>query len=130
MNARQLLLVLASVFGSSPLNAALAQETKGQYVQVAEIEIDPGGLEAYKIAVQEQIEAAIRDEPGVLVLYAVAQRDDPTRVKVFEVYRDMDAYRAHLQSPHFKKYKARTENMVRSLKLIQQTPIMLGAKPR
>jgi quinol monooxygenase YgiN len=101
-----------------------------QYVQVAELEIDPAQLESYKAAVKGQIEAAIREEPGVLVLYAVAENDHPTRVRVFEIYRDADAYRSHLESAHFKKYKVATEKMVRSLKLIPTAPIMLGAKAR
>jgi hypothetical protein len=36
----------------------------------------------------------------------------------------------HLEAPHFKKYKAVTEKMVTSLKLVQTTPIILGAKGR
>ena len=39
-------------------------------------------------AVSKHIEAAIRVEPGVLVLYAVAHNDDPTRVTIFEIYKD------------------------------------------
>ena len=38
----------------------------------------------------------------------------------------MDAYRSHLETAHFKKYKATTEKMVKSLKLVQAAPIMLG----
>ncbi len=41
-----------------------------------------------------------------------------------------EAYKAHLEAPHFKKYKATTEKMVKSLKLVRTTPIMLGAKGR
>jgi quinol monooxygenase YgiN len=91
MNTKQLFVfgVLAAALGGG----AVAQQANGQYVQVAEIEIDPAQLEAYRAAVQEQIEAVIRVEPGVLVLYAVSDKDNPARVKVFEIYRDVDAYR-------------------------------------
>jgi quinol monooxygenase YgiN len=106
----------------------LADETQGQYVQLAEIEIDPAQLENYKTAVKEHIETALRVEPGVLVLYAVSEKADPAQFKVFEIYRDVDAYKAHLESAHFKKYKATTESMVKSLRLVQVIPIMLGAK--
>ena len=99
-----------------------------QYVQMAEIEIDPAQVEAYRAAVEEQIAAAIPLEPGVLVLYAVHAKADPARVTVFEIYRDADAYASHLESPHFKKYKSSTSGMVRSLKLIPVVPISLGAK--
>ena len=40
----------------------------------------------------------------------------------------MDAYMAHLESAHFKKYKATTKKIVKSLTLNQATPIMLGQK--
>lgn len=114
--------------GLGPGGAAVAQEASGQYVQVAEIEVDPAQLDAYRVAVQEQIDAAIQKEPGVLVLYAVSEKDAPNRVKVFEIYRDRGAYEAHLGSEHSKKYKSTVEKMVKSLKLVQATPIALGAK--
>jgi 4-carboxymuconolactone decarboxylase len=42
----------------------------------------------------------------------------------------MEAYKAHLQAPHFKKYKTATEKMVRSLKLIPVVPVALNAKTK
>lgn len=64
----------------------------------------------------------------MLDLYAVSEKDNPADIRVFKIYRDTDAYKAHLQSPHFKKYKAATETMVKSLKLVQTSPIILAAK--
>ena len=130
MNTMQLFIYGASVLATSLDGATVAQETGGQYVQVAEIEVDPAQLETYRAAVQEQIDAAIQKEPGVLVLYAVSEKDEPYRVKVFEIYRDRKAYEAHLGSDHFRKYKATVEKMVKSLKLVQATPIALGAKTK
>src|SRR3954470_22933945 len=102
MNTRQLFVagvsVLASVSASVLGGSAAAQQTQGEYVQVAEIEIDPAQLEAYHAAVREHIETAVRVEPGVLVLYAVSEKDNPTHVRVFEIYRDVDAYKSHLES--------------------------------
>src|SRR4051812_39914975 len=130
MTKRQLLIFVVSVLASSLFGRALAEERQGQYVQMAELEIDPAQLEDYKAAVKEQIEAAIRAEPGVLALYAVSEKDNPTHVKVFEIYASTDAYKAHLEAPHFKKYKATVDKMVKSLKLVQTAPLMLGAKAR
>jgi quinol monooxygenase YgiN len=130
MNTKQLFVLGASMLVAALGGGAIAQQADGQYVQVTEIEIDPMQLDAYRAAVQEQIDAAIRKEPGVLVLYAVSEKDNPTRVRVFEIYRDRNAYEAHLGSDHFKKYKAATEKMVKSLKLVQTIPIMLGAQSK
>jgi quinol monooxygenase YgiN len=101
----------------------------GQYVQLAEIDIDPAQLTSYTAAVKEHIETALRVEPGVQVLFAVAAKDNPARITVFEIYRDMDAYRSHLEAPHFKKYKSTVEPMVKALRLIPVSPVVLGSKP-
>ena len=130
MNAKQLLTLGAASLATLLCRGALAQEVSVNYVQVAEIEIDPAQLESYEAAVKEHIDTAIRVEPGVLVLYAVSEKDNPTKVRVFEVYASTDAYKAHLEAPHFKKYKTMTEKMVKSLRLVQTTPIALAAKPR
>lgn len=74
MNAKQLFVLGASMLAAALAGGAVAQQADGQYVQVAEIEVDPVQLDAYRAAVQEQIDAAIRKEPGVLVLYAVSEK--------------------------------------------------------
>ncbi|MFL6799671.1 MAG: putative quinol monooxygenase [Xanthobacteraceae bacterium] len=130
MYARQILFLGASLLTSFMTSPAAAQEAHAPYVQMAEIEIEPSALENYKAAVREQIATAIRVEPGVLVLYAVSEQDNPTHIRVFEIYRDADAYKAHLETAHFKTYKTSTEKMVRSLKLVRTLPIMLGAQTR
>ncbi|MBR0955017.1 putative quinol monooxygenase [Bradyrhizobium canariense] len=129
MDTRQLL-VLAATTMTSLSGPAVAQPAKDPYVRVAEIEIDPTQLDAYKAAVKEQIQLAIESEPGVLALYSVSDKDNPALVFVFEMYADLDAYKAHLETEHFKKYKIGTQGMVKSLKLRETLPILLGAKAR
>jgi quinol monooxygenase YgiN len=128
MRLKGLLIARASVLASALGSAVMAQEPQRPYVQIAEIDIDPTQLDAYKATVQDHIEAAVRIEPGVLGLYAVSDTSNPTRITVFEMCRDVDAYRTHLEAEHFKTYKATTARMVTALKLIPTTPIMLGGK--
>lgn len=125
---RFVLLVGAALLASAAFGGA--QEMQDRYVQIAEIEIDPAQLDAYKAAVREHIETAVRVEPGVLALQAVSEKDDPTHIRVFEIYANMEAYKTHLEAPHFKKYKTATEKMVRSLRLIPVVPVALGAKTK
>jgi len=103
-------------------------QDKIQVVRMAKLEIDSSRLEQYKALLKEGIETAVRVEPGVLTLYAVYEKEHPTRVTVFEVYADQSAYEAHLQTAHFKKYKTGTQKMVKHLELIEVTPIALQAK--
>ena len=130
MNTKQLFIVGASMLASALGGSAVGREQQDQYIQIAEIQIDPPQLDAYKAAVKEHIETAVRVEPGVLALYAVSEKDDPSQVRVFEIYRDVDAYKLHLQSEHFKRYKATTEKMVKSLKLMRTDAIALAANTR
>jgi quinol monooxygenase YgiN len=130
MDAKEPLIPGAAAPASSPGGRARASGAPEPYVRVAEIEIDPAQLEAYKTAVSEEIESSVRGEPGVLALYAVSDKDNPAQIMVFEIYADRDAYKAHLETPHFRKYKATTQDMVRSLKLVETVPIALGAKAK
>lgn len=114
----------------TPSGQAAPPNTSSPYVRVAEIEIDPAQLENYTSAAKEEIEASVRVEPGVLALYAVAEKENPTRIRVLEIYADIAAYLAHLETPHFKKYKAVTQPMVRSLKLFDAVPVALHAKEK
>ena len=97
-------------------------------VRIAELEIDPAQLVEYRRALSDEIATSVREEPGVLMLNAVAVKGQPTQVRIFETYRDQAAYESHLQSPHFKKYKETTQGMVKSLKLIETEPILLAGK--
>ena len=107
-----------------------AQPMQSPVVRLAQLQIDPGQLEEYKAALREGIETAIRLEPGVLTLYAVSVKNDPAQIRIFEMYADAAAYEAHLQTPHFKKYKTGTQGMVKSLVLVETEPILLGAKAK
>jgi quinol monooxygenase YgiN len=105
MIAKQLVVLGASMLAATLSGGAVPQPTDEQYVQMAEIEVDPVQLGAFRAAVREQIDSAIRKEAGVMVLYAVSEKDNPAKVKVFEIYRNRAAYESHLASDHFKKYK-------------------------
>src|SRR4030095_16838006 len=109
------------------LNIVSAQD-KSLVVRIAKLQIDSAQLENYKAALKEHAETAVRVEPGVLTLYAVYDKNNPTHVTVFEIYANQDAYKAHLQSVHFIKYKTSTKDMVKSLELIETVPIALETK--
>ncbi|WP_460635675.1 putative quinol monooxygenase [Larkinella harenae] len=109
------------------ISPALAQQSQ-QMVRLAKLKIDSAQLEKYKAALKEEIETSIRVEPGVLTLYAVIEKENPTHITILEIYADSSAYKAHLQTPHFLKYKATTQSMVKSLELVETVPLLPGMK--
>ena len=97
-------------------------------VRIAELEIVPSQLDDYKALLAEEIAAAMECEPGVLMLHAVSLKSERHQIRLLEVYASQAAYEAHIQTPHFLKYKTATTSMVASLRLIDVDPIMLAAK--
>ncbi|MCC6282114.1 MAG: antibiotic biosynthesis monooxygenase [Saprospiraceae bacterium] len=105
-----------------------AHAEQNQMVRLAKLVIDSTQLESYRAALKEEIEASVQLEPGVLTLYAVAEKNNPTHITILEIYADTNAYKAHLQTPHFLKYKTGTKEMVKSLELIEATPLIPDMK--
>lgn len=123
-----LILPLVAISTYVATQRGLSQVTDEPIARIAELEIDPNQLAAYKAALKEEIETSIRVEPGVLALYAVSVKDHPNQIRLFESYGSQAAYESHLRTAHFLKYKSDTKAMVKSLKLIETDPILLGSK--
>jgi quinol monooxygenase YgiN len=100
----------------------------GKIVRIAELEVDPEQLGAYRALLAEEIEASVATEPGVLMLHAVAEKERPEQIRILEVYASREAYEAHLLTPHFLKYKTGTAGMVKSLRLVDVDPVMMRGK--
>lgn len=105
----------------------MAQE-KIQMVRLAKITVDPLQLDQYNSALKEQMTTAVRVEPGVLTYYAVADKSDPSHITILEIYADTAAYKSHIETTHFKKYKETVKDMVKSLELIDVTLIGSATK--
>lgn len=115
-------MVVLSILAFSNQNA-FSQE-KNKMVRLAKLVIDPTQLENYKGLLKDEIEASMRVEPGVKTLYAVSEKDNPTHITILEIYADTVAYKAHLKTPHFIKYKTATKDMVKSLELVETIPLI------
>jgi quinol monooxygenase YgiN len=123
-----MLKISAALLASSLGGCAVTQEPPMPFVRVAELEIDPAQRETYEAAVKEEMETSVRVEPGVLAIYAVAEKGNSSKLTFFEMYADEAAYRAHIESAHFKKYVDVTKHMIISRKLIDTVPVQLSAK--
>ena len=111
------------------LSTGLAfSQAKNQMVRIAKIVVDPVQLENYKGFLKEEIEESVRLEPGVLTLYAVSERDKPNHITILEIYADSVAYKSHIQTRQFLKYKNGTKDMVQSLELVDAVPLLPGMK--
>ena len=113
--------------GGSDDDPVIAQEAENM-VRLSKITVDPERLAEYNTYLKEEIEASMRLEPGVLLLYAMAEKDHPNEVTILEIYADETAYKSHIETPHFQKYKQGTLSMVEELELTDTTPLLPGLK--
>lgn len=92
-------------------------------VRLSKIEVYPEYLEEYMRYAVEVGETSLRIEPGVLTMYALADKENPCMITILETYASEEAYRKHIASEHFQKYKQGTLHMVKSLVLSDQNPL-------
>jgi len=93
-------------------------QSENQMVRLARIKVKPLQLQKYNSALKEQMTTAVRVEPGVLTYYAVADKNNPSNITILEIYADTTAYKLHIETAHFKKYKDTVKDMVKSLQLV------------
>ena len=128
LGSRAVFIVTMCILTLSFSEKAMAQQ-KTQMVRLAKIQVYPSQLEKYNAALKEQMTAAVGTEPGVLTYYAVADKNNPSHITILEIYADTAAYKAHIETAHFKKYKETVKNMVTSLELVDVNLIGSAKKP-
>ena len=104
--------------------APTADPYAGNIVRLSKITVDPAQVEAYKVFAAEVGRESMKNEPGVRVPYSVQEKKDPTKFTILEIYADDAAYKHHIGTAHFKKYKEGTIKMVKDLQLIDCNPLV------
>lgn len=92
-------------------------------VRLSKIEVYPQYLDKYINYATEVGEISLRNEPGVLTMYAIGEKENPCNITILETYASHAAYEKHIASEHFQRYKLETLHMVKSLILSDQTPL-------
>ena len=105
------------------------QMTNALLVRIAEIEVNEGYLEEYLAAAHNVGTKSVESEEGVICIFPMQVKDAPNTIRILEIYRNEEAYQAHLQTPHFLEYKQGTLHMVKSLQLVAMEPLAPEAMP-
>lgn len=103
-----------------------AQEKK--VTRIARLTVDSTKLSVYLQYLNEQMNAAVKLEPGAISYNVYSDKIHPNNLTIVEVYADNNAYLLHRDTPHFKKYKSATKDMVQSLELTEVAPILSANK--
>lgn len=92
-------------------------------IRLSKVEVDPAYLDEYMKYATEVGEISLRTEPGVLTMYALQEKENPCNITILETYASQEAYRKHIASAHFQKYKQGTLHMIRNLQLLDQNEL-------
>lgn len=124
--ATSLALFIACGGEQSQINTDMCEKEPMQedgIVRLSKIQVNPAYLDEYMKYAVEVGTTSLLTEPGVLTMYAVADKENPCNITILETYSSQDAYKKHIASEHFQKYKQGTLHMVDSLVLDDVTPL-------
>lgn len=119
-NANEVLLIITLILLFS---CNVFAQKRNKMIRISEIEIDSNYLKEYKTILKEEARTSIKFEPGVISIYPMYQKENPTQMRILEIYANREAYESHLKTPHFQIYKTTTLKMVKSLKIIDMEAI-------
>ena len=100
------------------ISVLYSQNSDELFVRLVKIEIAPDVLTEYTELLNQQMNTSVKLEEGVLEYRVVNEKEKPHHFTLIEIYRDYDSYLSHIKTPHFLKYKTSTQEMVKSLELI------------
>lgn len=103
------------------------QMEEDSIVRLSKIEVYPQYLDEYINFAVEVGTKSLLTEPGVLTMYAMQDKENPCIITILETYASQEAYRSHIASDHFQKYKQGTLHMIKELELCDQTPLNPGS---
>ena len=104
-------------------------ESKTMVVRIAEIEVHPQYLKEYLQAARNVGAESVKKEPGVICIFPNQMTEDENKIRIVEIYRNKEAYEHHLKTEHFQTYKQGTLHMVKSLNLVDLSPLDKEAMP-
>ena len=104
-------------------------ESKAMIVRIAEIEVYPQYLKEYLAAARNVGAESVKKEPGVICIFPNQMKEDENKFRIVEIYRNKEAYEHHLTTEHFQTYKQGTLHMVKSLNLVDLSPLDISAMP-
>lgn len=74
--------------------------------------VKAGFAEAFLTAIKVNAAASVANEPGCLVFDVSQDRADADVIYLYEIYTDVDAYEAHIQTAHFRDSRPLVEPLI------------------
>lgn len=86
--------------------------TMAAFVVIAEFRVRPEQLAAFLETARDDATHSVADEPGCRQFDVVQQEGEDGTVVFYEVYDSREAFDAHLQTPHLKRFQAAFPSLI------------------
>ena len=83
------------------------------YAIFVTVKIKPEQRDRFLEVIEDDSICSVRDEPGCLRFEVLQDRSDPDTYYFFESYKDEGAFQAHAETPHFLRWRAASEEVLR-----------------
>lgn len=115
---KRILTILSIMLGLTVTAQAYENKNDDMIIRISEIEVYPEYLDEYLIFAKEVAKVSIEKEDGVISIYPMMVIKNSNQICILEIYKNEEAYKNHIASAHFQKYKQGTISMVKSLDLV------------
>lgn len=112
------ILIILSLMITSLHSSAQVVNTDKMLVRISEIEVYAQYLDEYLQYARTVGVTSVSQEPGVVCIYPMQLKRDSCQIRILEIYVSEEAYKHHIKTAHFQKYKTETLHMVKSLDLV------------
>jgi (4S)-4-hydroxy-5-phosphonooxypentane-2,3-dione isomerase len=72
---------------------------------IVSLKVQPDQRDRFLAAAEDDSICSVRDEPGCLRFDVLQDQSDQNHFYFHEVYRDEEAFSAHQQTPHFRRWR-------------------------
>lgn len=95
----------------------MSRIVRAGYVVTVDFEFDPVHRDRFLGLMRENAARSVADEKGCRHFDVCLPRDGSPHVFLYEIYDAEAAFKAHLETPHFKAFAAATKDLIKSRKI-------------
>lgn len=115
--------ILKKAVLTATLFAAAATAQAQDFVHTVKLTIDPAKVEVFKTALEAEIKEAVRTEPEFLAAFASVDKNNPSQIYLFEIFKSVEAMNAYHAKPRFAEFLKQNLPAVQGREAVELTPI-------
>jgi len=103
--------------------------TKAPIFRMYRLTVAPDDRQSFVKEGNHNMLTSHQNESGTLAMYATNADEGGTINYIFELYKDLDSYQVHANSPQFKQYGQLAQKVLKEREMRELTPEYLMSKP-